>query len=79
MREVGKGAVRLSRGGEGGVGKVKLVVRERTSGEKLEEDKAARTSVGRRILLLLGFYFSILCGLGKSGHVSVTACVKWRW
>lgn len=71
-------AVRLSRGGEGVVGKVKPVVRERR-GEKLEEDKASRTGVERRILLLLGCYFSGLCGLGKSGHASVTACVKCRW
>lgn len=78
MREVGKGAVWLSRGGEGVVSKEKPVVRERRSGEKLEEDKAARTGVGRRILLM-GCYFSGLYGLVKSGHVSVTAYVKWRW
>lgn len=78
MREVGKRAGRLSRGTEAVVGKVKPVVRERRSGEKLEEDKASRTGMGRRTLLL-GCYFSGLCDLGKSGHVSVTACVKWRW
>lgn len=60
------------------MGKEKPVVTERRSGEKLEEDKAARTGVGRRIHLM-DCYFSGLCGLGKSGHVSVAACVKWRW
>lgn len=79
MQEVGKRAVRLSRAGEGVTGKVKPVVGERRSGEKLGEDKAARAGVGKRILLLLGCCFSGQCGLEKSGRAAVTACVRWRW
>lgn len=75
MREVGKGVVRLSRGGEGVVGKAKVVMRERRRREKLEEDKTTRTGVERRILLSQGCCFSGLCGLGGSGHASVTVCV----
>lgn len=55
------------------MGKVKPVVRERGCAEKLDEDKAARTGVGKRILLLLGHCFLDLYGLADSGHDSVTA------
>lgn len=53
------------------MGKAKPVVRER-SVEKSEENKAAKTGVGKKILLPSGCCFSGLCGLGKLGHVSVT-------
>lgn len=67
-----------SRGG-GVMGKAKPVVRHKKSRGKFQEDKAARAGMGRRILFLLSCHFSGLCGLGKPGQASVSACAKWKW
>lgn len=62
----------------GGVkGKAKPVVRQKKkSREKFQEDKAARAGMEWRIVFLLSCHFSGLCGLGKPGQASVSACAK---